>query len=226
MKCFECDKTVQIKKYRSYMYAGVGLSNICLLNQRVEVCSSCNTETPILRNPRRLHRAIGLAIALQPTLLTGRELRFLRRSAGYRTGELATRLSVADETYSKWENEKRNITPNADRLARLSYLTALERTHPVEFSNHIVKVVEMEVTEAPSFIIAINADDLSRPAKYLPETHEMFDERDATIVQGLFLPYERTSLDTVTAVASNNVATALPGSGECVNVSNEFAPTA
>lgn len=226
MKCFECDKTVQIKKYRSYMYTGVGLANICLLNQRVEVCSTCNTETPILRNPGKLHRAIGVAIALQPTILTGSELRFLRRSAGYKTSEVAGRLSVAEETYSKWENEKRTITPNADRLARLSYLTALERRHPVEYSSHVMTVVEMEVSEAPSFIIAINAEDLSRPAKYLPETHEMFEERDATIVQGLFLPLERTSLDTVTAVASIKGATALSSSGESVNVCNQFAPTA
>lgn len=226
MKCFECDKTVQVKKYRSYMYGGVGLTNICLLNQRVEVCSTCNTETPILKNPGKLHRAIGVAVALQPTVLTGSELRFLRRGAGYKTSELANRLSVAEGTYSKWENDKLPIGGNADRLARIAYLTALEKRHPVEYSNHVMSVVEMEMSESPSFIIAINVDDLSRPAKYLPETHEMFEERDATIVQGMFLPFESSALDTVTAVASVRSATALPNLGESVNVCNQFAPTA
>src|SRR4051812_25054636 len=125
MRCFECDKTVQIKKYRAYMYGGAGLANICLLNQRVEVCPGCKTETPVLRNVGKLHRAIGVAVALQTSILSGADMRFLRRSAGYKTSEMASRLSVADETYSRWENGKTALTSNADKIARLTYLTAL-----------------------------------------------------------------------------------------------------
>ena len=226
MKCFECDKTVQIKKYRACMYSGVGLTNICLLNQRVEVCQGCKIETPMLRNVGKLHRAIGVAIALQPNALTGTELRYLRRSAGYKTSEMAARLGVVEETYSKWENDKRAITTTPDRLARISYLTGLESQHPVEYSNHVATVMELEIVARSGFIIALNSEDLSKPAKYLPETHEMFDEPETAIVRGLFLKTEQTSLDAITVVASINDATPTFFSTESFDVCNQFAPTA
>lgn len=217
MKCFECDKTVQINKYRAFMYSGVGLDNICLLNQRVEVCSGCDTETPLLRQAGKLHRHIGVAIALQPRILSGPEMRFLRRSAGYKAIEMAHRLRVNEATYSKWENGKNALSSNADKIVRLSYLTALERLHP-EYSTHVATVVEMDVSNTSGYIIALNADDLDKPARYLPETHELFEEPDTTIVHGHFITFEKTALDTITGVASLIDVAPCPRQGDLTNV--------
>lgn len=192
MKCFECDKTVNIKKYRSYMYEGVGLDNICLLNVEVEVCQSCGTETPILRNVKRLHRAIGVAIALQPTQLSGKDVRFLRRSAGFSLTDWASRLSVADATYSRWENSKQMISANPDRIARINYLNAIQHKDPenIQIAKYLDKLLEMKVDVRHGQIIAINVETPEAEARYLPSDDAIFATPETSIVRAKTVPAE------------------------------------
>lgn len=208
------------------MYTGTGLSNICLLNQRVEVCATCKTERPILRNPGKLHRAIGIAVALQPTILSGEEMRFLRRGAGYKAGAMAVRLGVNEATYSRWENNKIPLTNNADKIVRLNCLTTLERQRPDQYSGHVAQVIDMQVTNEDPFVIAINVDDVDKPAKYLPETHPMLIEPDATIITGAFITFERTSLETVGSIARDESRAILTKQKDKADVCVTFAAAA
>lgn len=226
MKCFECDKTVQVQKYRAWMYPRVGVSNVCLLNQRVEICTECSRETPIIRSIGKLHRAIGIAIALQPAELSGEDLRFLRRNAGLLVSQMATRLGVAEGTYSKWENNKRPLTHTQDKLARLTYLTMRESENPVEYSKHIRNVIQMELPLRARQVIALDAENLDVPARYLPESDELFSLPEAVIVSGNSLPWDQTSLDTVVAVASVDEAPTATFPGGFANVCDEIAFTA
>ena len=229
MKCFECDKTVQVKKYRSYMYDGVGLDNICLLNLEVEVCGNCATETPMLRNIRRLHQGIGIAIALQPTQLSGKDVRFLRRAAGFSVGDWAKRLNVADATYSRWENSKKMISANPDRIARINYLNALKQKDPnnIHLAKYLDKLLEMKVEVRHGQIIAINAEAPETEAKYLPSDDVLFASPDTSIVKAKTIKAESEVFGVLTAVFKQRRNAALnQWLEEEKNVSNEFAAVA
>ena len=221
MKCFECDKTVRVKKYRSYMYDGVGLDNICLLNLEVEYCANCETETPMLRNIGRLHRAIGIAIALQPTRLSGKDVRFLRRAAGFSVGDWAKRLGVADATYSRWENSKQMISANPDKIARINYLNALGHKDPdnVQVAKHLDRLLEMKVEERRGQIIAINAEDPESDARYLPSDDALFAKPDTSIVTARTVKAESDVSGVLVSVISQGIdVTGLRRSREDQNV--------
>ena len=229
MKCFECDKTVQVKKYRSYIYDGVGLDNICLLNLEVEFCASCKTETPILRNVGRLHRAIGVAIALQPSQLSGKDVRFLRRASGFSVGDWAKRLNVADATYSRWENSKQSISANPDRMARINYLTALKHKDPdnIQLAKYMYKLLEMKVENLRGQIIAINAETPESEARYLPSDDALFANPDTSIVTAKTVKAESEVFGVLAAMADKGmVAARNRWLAEEKNVGNEFAAVA
>lgn len=228
MKCFECDKTVQVKKYRSYMYDGVGLDNICLLNLEVEMCAECATEIPLLRNIGRLHRAIGIAIALQPTQLSGKDVRFLRRAAGFSVGEWAKRLNVADATYSRWENSKQMISANPDRMARINYLTALKHKDPdnIQLAKYLYKLLEMKIDVRSGQIIAINVEAPEAEAKYLPSDDALFASPDTSIVTAKTVKAESEVFGVLAAVSVSVAVARNYWLDEEKNVGNEFATVA
>lgn len=192
MKCFECDETCEIKKYKAFNYTSVNLDNIVLMNIEVEVCAACKTETPLLRNVKKLHDAIGVAIALQKVHLSGADIRYLRRSAGFQVGEWITRLNVAEGTYSKWENGHRSITPQADRLARINYLNALKQKDPenVRLARYLDAVLNIKIAGRKDFVIAINAERPETEAKYLPEDSPLLAKPEVSVVEAKTLPPE------------------------------------
>ena len=191
-KCFECDETCEIKKYRAYNYTGVNLENIVLRNLEVEVCNACDTKTPLLQNVKKLHNAIGVAIALQKVHLSGADIRYLRRSAGFSVGEWSKRLEVAEGTYSKWENGYRPITAQADKLARINFLNALKQKDPenVQLAKHLEAVLTLQIERRREFIVAIDADNPDAPAQYLPNDSPLLAEPTTSFVEARTLPFE------------------------------------
>lgn len=191
-KCFECDETCEIKKYRAFTYTGVNLNNVVLLNLEVEVCKGCDTKTPLLRNVKKLHNAIGVAIALQKVHLSGADIRFLRRSAGFSIGEWAKRLEIAEGTYTKWENGYRPVTPQADKLARISFINALKQKDPenVRLAKHLDAVLTLHIERRKEFVVAIDAENPEAPAKYLPHDSTLFAEPTTSFVEARTLPFE------------------------------------
>lgn len=228
MNCFECDKTIEIKKYRAFQYEGVGLGNVFLLNTEVEVCSGCGIETAVLRNPAKIHNAIGVAIALQESRLSGDDVRYLRRSAGYSVGDWAKRLNVVVGTYSKWENSHRRITPQADKLARINYINALKQKDPenVRVARYLDVVLNLNAESSEDFIIAVNAEKPETDAKYLPETSPLLVKPEISVVEARTLPVEPLAnviimsghLPAISAFESE-----LNPNGEISNVRDAFA---
>jgi len=185
MKCFECDKTVEIKKYKAFKYTGVSLDNIVLLNVEVEVCASCQIETPLLRNVKKLHDAIGVAIALQKVHLSWADLRYLRRSAGFKSGEWAKRIGVVEGHYSRLESGERPITAQIDKLARIMFLNALKQRNPedIKLACHLETVLNIDIERRKDFVIAIDAGAPEKEAKYLPYSSPLLVEPPAIKIE-------------------------------------------
>jgi len=192
MKCFECDKTVEVKKYKAFNYTGVNLDNIVLMNIEVEVCAACETETPLLRNVKKLHNAIGVGIALQKVHLSSADIRYLRRIAGFKVGDWAKRIGIAEAHYSRLESGDRPITAQVDKLARVNFLNTLKQKDPenVQLARHLETVLDLNVERRKEFVIAIDAEKPETEAKYLPHDSPIFAEPATSFVKAKTFAFE------------------------------------
>lgn len=229
MNCFECDETTEIKKFKSYMYDGVGLDNIVLLNAEVEVCAACDTETLLLRNIGKIHNAIGVGIVLHNSQLSGAEVRYLRRNAGFKVGEWAQLLKVAEGTYTKWETDYRTITPQADILARINFLNALKQKDPqnVRLAAHLDAVLRMNIEKGQKLLIAIDAQSPETPARYLPSDDALFAKPETSYVQARTIKSEPLTAAVLIDERSNKtLVSQFKITGEKLDVSHELATSA
>ncbi len=103
----------------THHYKESGLPNVYLQGVEVADCAACGNTDITIPHPRKVHRAITLAIAKSPARLTGRELRFLRTHLGYSGDQLAAYLHTDKTKISKWEKGEDRIGPSNDRLIRL-----------------------------------------------------------------------------------------------------------
>ncbi|MGI8668781.1 MAG: hypothetical protein ACR2J3_02920 [Aridibacter sp.] len=227
MKCFECDETCEIKKYKSFKYNGVNLDNIVLLNVEVEVCDACETKTPLLRNIKKFHNAIGVAIALQKVHLSAADIRYLRRSAGFKVSDWAKRVGVVEGHYSRVESGDRPITAQISILARVNFLNALKQKDPenVRLAGYLNALLGMKIERHKKFLIAIDANDPEKEAKYLSHDSLLFAEPATSFVKARTLPFE--PLASVRIVCGYSLAMPAPNqelalTGESYSVSNNF----
>jgi len=101
MKCYQCGEPTTIRKEKTYHYTESGLTNVYLTNVEIMMCKSCGAEMLRLTHLEALHAAIARAIVLQPTPLSGTEVRFLRKHLGLKAREWATLLRVDTTTLSR-----------------------------------------------------------------------------------------------------------------------------
>jgi transcriptional regulator with XRE-family HTH domain len=92
----------------------VGLSGI-----RVCTCGVCGEEMPIIPRIEELHDLIAEMVCKKANLLTGDEIRFLRKHAGYPAKEFAQLLRMDASHLSRVENgHTLSLGKQADILAR------------------------------------------------------------------------------------------------------------
>ncbi len=126
MKCLECGAAMRVER-KTVPYK-CGLPGI-FLKTEVRNCSKCGAEEIAVPRMGFLHRALASFIINKQGSLTGDEIRFLRKSLGWITGqEFAKHAGVTPETVSRWENGKEPIGATADRFLRL----AVAKWQPVE----------------------------------------------------------------------------------------------
>jgi putative zinc finger/helix-turn-helix YgiT family protein len=98
------------------------------MNILVFHCSKCGAIVPEIPDAACLHRLILLDVLKKQTLLSGEEIRFIRKMADYSATELAKVMGVTKNAVSRWENDKKPIGKETDRLLRLVCFTKfLER---------------------------------------------------------------------------------------------------
>jgi DNA-binding transcriptional regulator YiaG len=127
MKCIECGN--ETTKHRAtkdapYQFLGSGLKNVYLAGIDVEECKACDVEYPTIPRLPELHRAIAGVLGTKQGQLSGDELRFMRKVAGFSAKDFAALLMIEPESLSRAENGSGLGAPS-DKLARAIALAAL-----------------------------------------------------------------------------------------------------
>jgi DNA-binding transcriptional regulator YiaG len=117
----ECDK-------EPYHYTECGLDDVYLLSG-YEIEDTEYGQTVSVKDADALHVAIGVYLATQTKVLSGKELRFLRKQMDLTQAELGQSIGVSDQSVARWEKEQCEIGP-ADALIRLLYLDRVGKLPP------------------------------------------------------------------------------------------------
>jgi len=127
MLCYNC-KSVMKKTKTDYPYKESGLDNVVLKGISAYVCPSCGEVNPIIRNPLAVHQRLAETLISKKSILSNREIIFLRKEMGIKAIDLARIMGVSKVTVSRWENGRERISSVADRLVRTLYrLKTLEQ---------------------------------------------------------------------------------------------------
>src|SRR5271163_702406 len=148
-----------------YPYTISGLKNVFLVNIPIKKCSNpaCLAESVVIPRIAALHRLITESLLTKPFLLSGNEIRFLRKEAGIAAKSLAAKLNVTPEHLSRVENgksgkrklRKEAFGPQADKLIRA--IIAVSACHDQEASKLLLSETEMLAPAKPvTFTIPLN----------------------------------------------------------------------
>jgi len=102
-----------------YLYTLAGLPHVGLVGIVVRECSACAGIIPVIPRVGELHRVIADALVRKAAPLTGAEVRFLRKNAGFQSRKFAALIGVDPAHLSRVEHGKApRLGAPADRLAR------------------------------------------------------------------------------------------------------------
>jgi putative zinc finger/helix-turn-helix YgiT family protein len=107
-------------KIAKYHYTESGLDNIYLAGVENYFCS-CGETSVSIPSIMDLHDLIGRGIVNKNTLLTGKEIKFLRKNIGMSGKIFAKTIGIDHATLSRWENGNQVVSNPHDRLIRLTY---------------------------------------------------------------------------------------------------------
>ena len=117
MKCPMCGEATR-QEMRTHHYTECGLPNVFIKDVPVEVCR-CGEEYIQIPGMEEVDRRIGEKLLGKDQLLTGEEIRFLRKWLDLTSEEFAVSLGLKRATISRWENGKTPVYLFIDRLIRL-----------------------------------------------------------------------------------------------------------
>ena len=122
-KCYECGNTMR-GTIGNYKYTECGLDSVNLVGIVIFHCK-CGAIVPQIPSMADLHRKIVFSLIEKETLLSGSEIRFLRKMAGLNGVQMSQLLGTHKTNLSKWENGKLPITKRTDATLRLLCFTAM-----------------------------------------------------------------------------------------------------
>lgn len=120
MICLKC-KTKMKKIKTDYKYTESGLRNVILKGITAYKCPQCRGINPIISKIKEVHKTIAQQLLRKDSLLTGKEIVYLRKEMNIKSKDLAQIIGVTKVTVSRWENEREQISPACDRLVRYLY---------------------------------------------------------------------------------------------------------
>lgn len=108
-----------------YRYKECGLDNVII--EGVSFLHDDKGESVIrIPNVNGLHRAIAFGIVRRHSMMSGKEMRFLRSEMGMTQAELAEMIHREPLTISRWERGETDIDANAETLIRLHAIERLK----------------------------------------------------------------------------------------------------
>lgn len=123
------------------------------------ICASCNVRMPILPHGKLITEKITEALVRLPFKLDGHAIRFLRKSMGLKSEDLAERIGVHRVEVSRWENDKASIDPYHDLKLRILAITfVLPSVEQDKAKEEIMNILEHEniekkVTSTPRILV-------------------------------------------------------------------------
>jgi putative zinc finger/helix-turn-helix YgiT family protein len=141
--CIECGGAVSTRILPHYRDLNIGVA-VDLVNIVEETtCKKCGEQEISFPDFNGLLAAVAVARVKTPVRLSGEEIRFLRKALEMTAKELAVYLGMREETISRWENNKENISPPAEKLLRVFVAETLGPLAPG------ISVSEMEILHMP-----------------------------------------------------------------------------
>lgn len=98
-----------------------GLPNVYLAGVKYWVCRECGRQTVEIPAVKSLLFAIAESLVKKEGILTGPEVRFLRKEVGKKAADFAALINKTPEHFSKLENDQLHLTEDTDKLVRLTY---------------------------------------------------------------------------------------------------------
>ena len=111
-----------------YPYRVSGLKSVLLAGITVRRCRKCGADSPIIPRIAALHQRIAESLLRRESLLSGEEIRFLRKLAGFSAARFAALLSVSPSHLSRVENGRyAGFSETTERLGRAIVAVTLGR---------------------------------------------------------------------------------------------------
>jgi putative zinc finger/helix-turn-helix YgiT family protein len=190
-RCYEagCGK-VMTGKRENYQYQEAGLKSVTLLNIVVYHCE-CGAIVPEIPYAGVLHHCIAMSILQKNALLSGEEIRFVRKLAGFSATDLARVMGMDKVSVSRWENERKKIGKESDRLIRaVCFARMVERLAAIDTDargdSYVLQLARMarmiQKTDLTSHLGAIeDKSEGSIPVRINPEYLSAMDNGSSLI---------------------------------------------
>lgn len=111
------------KKIITHHYLESGLKNVYLEGVKEFICPKCKESYIDIPSPELIHIIIALVISSKEGMLSGEEIRFMRKELGMTGKAFAHFIGVSPITLSRWENDSgsANKSEAHDRLIRFAF---------------------------------------------------------------------------------------------------------
>ena len=128
-KVCKCD-LVPTEKIPIHHTELLGIEIVLLDAAERVLCARCGADYYVIPDIDGLTAAVAMVRALESYKLSGADIRYLRKAAGYSGANLAQLLEVSVETVSRWENSKLVMGPSSEKLLRLIVAEKLQDHAP------------------------------------------------------------------------------------------------
>jgi DNA-binding transcriptional regulator YiaG len=156
--CPTCGKKYHIE-IGDYCFRESGLDNVWLEDVEILNCD-CGQSASVPRVPDIL-AIIADIIIKQNSMLSGKEIRFLRKNMWVKAGDFAAMLEVDPLTLAKWEAGEESPAPYLDKRIRFVYAMWIGKK---ELAIQIARDIYQETTQNKLIHIPVSAlKSMSRP---------------------------------------------------------------
>lgn len=169
-RCPQCGRRMR-RAVQDYQYVESGLTNVHLRRVAVFTCR-CGEEVLDLPRVERLHSLIVQKLMSKPSVLSGSELRFIRKFIGVKAVDVARMLNVSQTTVSRWETGAEPIGKESDKLFRIvATLKHVERTKREaeevyrdlanEYLDKLNEIAALKTQDMDDGVVTITSDEIA-----------------------------------------------------------------